>query len=62
MDLGWSGAATVRVGFEDSFFYQPGKMAHGPSELVERLVDILARIGLEPMPPQEARMMMQIVR
>lgn len=54
------GAASVRVGFEDSFFYQPGKIAQSPSELVERLVDILVRIGLEPMTPAEARAMMHI--
>jgi len=56
------GAGTVRVGFEDSFFYQQGKTAQSPSELVERLVDILARIGFEPMTPAEARTMMHIAR
>jgi len=29
---------------------------------VERLVDILARIGFEPMTPDEARAMMRIAR
>jgi 3-keto-5-aminohexanoate cleavage enzyme len=54
------GAGSIRVGFEDSFFYQEGKTAASPSELVERLVDILARIGFEPMTPREARTMMHI--
>jgi 3-keto-5-aminohexanoate cleavage enzyme len=54
------GASTVRVGFEDGFFYQEGRTARSPSELVERLVDILARIGFEPMTPDEARNMMHI--
>ena len=56
------GASCVRVGFEDGFFYQEGKTAGSPSELVERLVDILARIGFEPMTPGQARTMMDIVR
>jgi 3-keto-5-aminohexanoate cleavage enzyme len=56
------GAGTVRVGFEDGFFYQPGKPAQSPAELVERLVDILARLGFEPMTPPEARAMMHIGR
>jgi len=54
------GASTVRVGFEDGFFYQEGKIARSPAELVEKLVDLLARIGFEPMTPSEARSLMHL--
>lgn len=54
------GANTVRVGFEDSFYYAPGKRAHTNAELVERLVAMLRMLGCEPATPAEAREMQGI--
>jgi 3-keto-5-aminohexanoate cleavage enzyme len=41
------GAGGVRVGFEDSFYYSPGKVASSNAELVERLVSLLCLMGFE---------------
>jgi 3-keto-5-aminohexanoate cleavage enzyme len=49
------GASVVRVGFEDSFWYAPGKMAKSNAELVERLAALVRELGLEPASPSEAR-------
>ena len=54
------GADFVRVGFEDSFYYAPGKRAHTNAELVERLVKLIRLMGCEPATPQEARVMQHI--
>ena len=56
------GANTVRVGFEDSFYYAPGKRAHTNAELVERLVQLIRMMGCEPATPDEARAMQHIGR
>ena len=54
------GAVSLRVGFEDSFYYAKGKLVKSNAEMVERLVEILARLGYEPMTSDEARKIMGI--
>lgn len=54
------GANAVRVGFEDSFYYAPGKRAHTNAELVEHLVKLIRLMGCEPATPAEAREMLKI--
>ena len=54
------GANVVRIGFEDSFYYAPGKRAHTNAELVERLVALIRLMGCEPATPAEAREMQGI--
>ena len=54
------GASVVRIGFEDSFYYAPGKRAHTNAELVERLVELIRMMGCEPATPAEARAMQRI--
>lgn len=49
------GATAVRVGFEDSVFYAPGKIAKSNLELVERVVDLIHSMGFKVAPPTEAR-------
>ncbi len=45
----------VRVGLEDSLFIGRGKLAMSNAEQVEKIVRILAEMGLEPATPTEAR-------
>ena len=54
------GANAVRVGFEDSFYYAPGQVAHSNAELVEKLVALIRMMGCEPASPDEARQMLGI--
>ena len=54
------GANAVRVGFEDSFAYAPGKYAKTNAELVKRLVELIRLMGCEPATPSEAREMLEI--
>jgi 3-keto-5-aminohexanoate cleavage enzyme len=49
------GASVVRVGFEDSFCYAPGKLAPTNAVLVEKLVELIRSMGMEPATPAEAR-------
>lgn len=49
------GAAAVRVGFEDSVFYAPGKAAATNAVLVEKIVALIHQIGFETATPAEAR-------
>jgi 3-keto-5-aminohexanoate cleavage enzyme len=49
------GASMVRVGFEDSIFYAPGKMAQTNAELVRNIVEVINRMGYEVAAPGEAR-------
>ena len=56
------GANAVRVGFEDSFCYAPGRVAHNNAELVEKLVAMIRLMGCEPATPAEARQMLGITR
>lgn len=52
------GASVVRIGFEDSAYLAPGKEAATNLEVVERLVQLIRAMGLEPATPQEARAIM----
>ena len=54
------GATTVRVGFEDSFYYAPGKTAATNAQLVEKLAALVRLMGLEPATPAEAREIMHL--
>jgi 3-keto-5-aminohexanoate cleavage enzyme len=49
------GASMIRVGFEDSVQYAPGKTAQANVRLVEKMVALVHRIGYEVAAPQEAR-------
>ena len=50
----------VRVGLEDSLFIGRGKLAASNAEQVEKIVAILAQLGLEPATPDEARAMLAL--
>ncbi len=54
------GASVVRVGFEDSFYYAPGKTARTNAELVERLVGMIESLGHEVAGPPEARKILHL--
>jgi 3-keto-5-aminohexanoate cleavage enzyme len=54
------GARVVRVGFEDSVFYAPGKAARKNPELVEKAVSLVQQMGLEIATPRETREMLGI--
>lgn len=56
------GASMVRVGFEDSVLYAPGKAARTNAELVEKLVSLVQRIGYEVATPDEAREILGVIR
>ena len=49
------GAAAVRVGFEDSIYYAPGKAATTNAELVDKIVSLIHQIGYDVATPEEAR-------
>ena len=50
----------VRVGLEDSLFIERGKLAVSNAEQVDKIVRILAEMGLEPATPAEAREMLAL--
>ena len=54
------GASMVRVGFEDSVRYAPGKIAKTNLALVEKLVSLVQQIGYEVASPDEAREILSI--
>ena len=54
------GAALVRVGFEDSTVYAPGRTANTNAELVEHLAALVRQMGCEVATPEEAREMLGI--
>jgi 3-keto-5-aminohexanoate cleavage enzyme len=54
------GARSIRVGFEDSVFYAPGKVAKTNPELVEKAVSLVQQMGLEVATPKETREMLSI--
>mgnify|MGYP001816106617 CR=1 FL=1 len=56
------GASGVRVGFEDSVLYAPGRIAARNVELVEKMVSLVHRIGYEVAAPDEARNILGIIR
>ncbi len=49
------GAAAVRIGFEDSVYYAPGKAAENNAALVNKIVSLIQQIGYEVATPEEAR-------
>ena len=52
------GASFVRVGFEDSIYYTPGKAAENNTELVARVSSMLKIMGFEIVTAHEARKML----
>ncbi|MDO4758356.1 MAG: 3-keto-5-aminohexanoate cleavage protein [Rikenellaceae bacterium] len=56
------GASCVRVGFEDSFYYEEGKTAPTNAFLVKKLVELIRALGCEPATPAEAREILGINR
>lgn len=56
------GASMVRVGFEDSVRYAPGKIAETNVALVENVVSLVHRIGYEVVTPDEAREILGVIR
>lgn len=52
------GADFIRVGYEDSIYYAPGKVGRTNTELVEKVVALVKQMGLEIASPQEARAML----
>ena len=56
------GANAVRVGFEDSFYYAPGKVAANNAVLVRHLVALIRQMGYEPATAEGARIMLGIKR
>lgn len=52
------GAETVRIGFEDSAYLEPGVEAKYNYQLVERLAKMIRAMGLETATPAEARKIM----
>jgi uncharacterized protein (DUF849 family) len=54
------GASCVRVGFEDSVFYAPGRSAATNAELVGRAVSLIRHIGYEAATCEEAREILRI--
>ena len=56
------GAVVVRVGFEDSVFYAPGKTARANVELVERVVSLVQNIGFDVATTDEAREILGIMK
>lgn len=49
------GATAVRVGFEDGFYYAPGRIAKSNAELAARLADLVLSLGFDIATPEEAR-------
>jgi 3-keto-5-aminohexanoate cleavage enzyme len=56
------GARVIRVGFEDSVFYAPGKAAKTNPDLVKKAVSLVQQVGYEPASPKEARAMLGIAK
>jgi len=54
------GASLVRVGFEDSAFFAPGKAARSNAELVERIVSLIHQMGYEVATCDEARKILEV--
>lgn len=56
------GALRIRVGFEDSVYFAPGQAARTNAELVERIVDLVRKLGREVASPDEARSLLGITQ
>ncbi len=50
----------IRVGFEDNFYLEDGKMARSNGELVEKAVRLCRDLGLEVASPAEARDLLKL--
>jgi 3-keto-5-aminohexanoate cleavage enzyme len=50
----------VRVGFEDSTFWAPGRSVKRNAELVKKLADLVRLLGHEVATPSEARKILGI--
>jgi 3-keto-5-aminohexanoate cleavage enzyme len=49
------GAVMLRVGYEDGYYYAPGKVAASNAVLVEKLAELVHCLGFEVASPAEAR-------
>jgi 3-keto-5-aminohexanoate cleavage enzyme len=56
------GAAAIRVGFEDSVYYAPGKAVENNAELVDKIVSLIHQIGYEVATPEEARKLLGLAQ
>ena len=54
------GATVVRVGFEDSYYLADGVDAEYNWQVVEKLVNLIRAMGLEPATPDEARQILNL--
>lgn len=54
------GATVVRVGFEDSVYFAPEKIAETNKVLVQRLVSLIKQLGFEVAEPHEARELLEL--
>jgi len=54
------GASFVRVGFEDSVYLAPGKMAARNVDLVDNIVSLVRQMGMEIAAPSEAKKLLGI--
>ncbi|MGI5919262.1 MAG: 3-keto-5-aminohexanoate cleavage protein [Christensenellales bacterium] len=50
-----AGAKIVRVGYEDSIYYAPGRAGKSNAELVRKVAELIRLIGYEIATPDEAR-------
>ena len=50
--------SVVRVGFEDSFYYQPGKAAKSNDVLVKKIRKLIDFLGFEVATIEEARQLL----
>jgi 3-keto-5-aminohexanoate cleavage enzyme len=54
------GASMVRVGFEDSIFWAPGRAVRRNAELVKKLYQLIQLLGHQVATPPEARRILGI--
>jgi 3-keto-5-aminohexanoate cleavage enzyme len=52
----------ARVGLEDNIYYRKGELATSNAQLVERTVRIARELNLEPAAPDEARVILGVVK
>jgi 3-keto-5-aminohexanoate cleavage enzyme len=50
----------VRTGFEDTIYYERGRLAESNSELIARVARIAREMGREPATPDQARQIIGI--
>lgn len=54
------GAASIRIGFEDSCYLESCKIASTNAQIVAEGVSLIKSCGMEPMTPAEVRQMLKI--